>query len=610
MNTRKALSLMLALAMCLALFTVPAGAISPQITWLSEKYGQIYSFSEGLAEVRRGGPLDRVTGYIDKTGRVVIPLKYSDPPMSFGGGEYYGFCEGMALVYRDSGRGKIWHGYINAAGKEVVSLSYDDASTRFSEGRAYVERNDKYGYVDTTGREVIPLQYESARDFSEGLACVEKDKKYGYIDPSGKTVIPFAYDNASSFSEGLAWVWVREDKQAFFLDTSGSVKAVLPEGLTNLGSLREGMVKAKKDGKWGFLNGEGQVVVPFEYDSVGAFSEGLAWVKKDGKEGFIDRQGNVVVPLQYDAVYDFSCGLAYVKLDGKCGFVNAAGQTVVPLQYDKAGSYTEGLAWVNVGGKEGFIDTAGNVIVPPEYDSVYAFSDGAAWVVKGERQGIMTNPLTKVPVTLNGGVGPAALWSNASGKLSIPSNPVRRGYTFAGWYADMALTIPWNFDYPAYNGLELYAKWVPVSSTATTTAQSTQIITLNSNTVTLDAYTLKAPNGGDVTYVKLRDVAALLDGTAAQFNVDWRSGAIYVDTGKPYTTKNGTELKAITGADGSYKWNTAPVLFDGTTKALEGIVITDGTGGGHTFFKLRDLGAAIGFTVDWSPEKGIYIETE
>jgi len=160
------------------------------------------------------------------------------------------------------------------------------------------------------------------------------------------------------------------------------------------------------------------------------------------------------------------------------------------------------------------------------------------------------------------------------------------------------------------NTLVLYAKWVPVSSTAATTTQSGQKISLNGKAVNVQGYTLKADNGGDVTYVKLRDIAALLDGTSARFNVDWRNGAIYVDTGKKYTTRNGTELKAISGTDGSYEWNTAPVLFDGTTKALEGIVITDGQGGGHTFFKLRDLGSAIGFNVGWSAEKGIYLETE
>lgn len=220
-----------------------------------------------------------------------------------------------------------------------------------------------------------------------------------------------------------------------------------------------------------------------------------------------------------------------------------------------------------------------------------------------------TMPRT-VKLILNGGKGVSGLWVEAGGFLKAPTNPTKEGYTFGGWYTDAALTIPWNFNSKVVNTLTLYAKWVPVSSTASKTGKNQSTISLNGKNVTLDAYTLKAANGGDVTYVKLRDVAALLENTSVKFNVDWKRGAIYVASKSAYTTKNGTELKAISGTDGSYKWNQAPVLFDGTTKALEGIVLTDGKGGGHTFFKLRDLGEALGFTVGWSAERGIFIETK
>lgn len=245
-------------------------------------------------------------------------------------------------------------------------------------------------------------------------------------------------------------------------------------------------------------------------------------------------------------------------------------------------------------------------------------TDGTLWAWGGgETKRVALNPqeitLTMpkgVRLYLNGGMGGSALWTDSTGTIKVPTNPTKVGYTFGGWYTDAALTTPWNFNNKVVNTLTLYAKWIPVSSTATKTGKNQSTISLNGKNVTLDAYTLKAANGGDVTYVKLRDIAALLESTSAKFNVDWKRGAIYVASKTAYTTKNGSELKAISGTDGSYKWNQAPVLFDGTTKALEGIVLTDGQGGGHTFFKLRDLGDAIGFTVDWTAERGIFIETK
>lgn len=217
----------------------------------------------------------------------------------------------------------------------------------------------------------------------------------------------------------------------------------------------------------------------------------------------------------------------------------------------------------------------------------------------------------KVTVTLRTGTGDTRVSVEKGKPMSVPTNPTREGCSFAGWYTDEAMTKAWNFDHNVTRSMILYAKWTQASSSATKTGKSSQTISVNGSKVELDAYTLKADsNGGDVTYVKLRDVAAILDGTQAQFDVKWMGGAIYVAAKTPYVSKNGAELKAIETRDSSFQWNNNPILFGGITKPLEGIILTDVKGGGHTFFKLRDLGAAIGFTVDWSPEKGIYIETK
>ena len=40
-----------------------------------------------------------------------------------------------------------------------------------------------------------------------------------------------------------------------------------------------------------------------------------------------------------------------------------------------------------------------------------------------------------------------------------PSDPVRSGYTFAGWFSDEACTAAWDFATPVGSALTLYAKW-------------------------------------------------------------------------------------------------------------------------------------------------------
>jgi len=43
--------------------------------------------------------------------------------------------------------------------------------------------------------------------------------------------------------------------------------------------------------------------------------------------------------------------------------------------------------------------------------------------------------------------------------VTAPSNPTRDGYTFGGWYSDVALTTAYTFGTMPMNGITLYAKW-------------------------------------------------------------------------------------------------------------------------------------------------------
>lgn len=52
------------------------------------------------------------------------------------------------------------------------------------------------------------------------------------------------------------------------------------------------------------------------------------------------------------------------------------------------------------------------------------------------------------------------------------------------------------------------------------------------------------------------------------------------------------------------------MLVDGKAVSMDAIVLTDDQGGGYTYFKLRDLGAALGFKVDWTAQRGVIVETD
>ena len=58
---------------------------------------------------------------------------------------------------------------------------------------------------------------------------------------------------------------------------------------------------SKKDGKYGFVDKEGNVVVDYIYDDATQQNEyGFAGVKKDGKWGVVDKQGKLLQEPTYD----------------------------------------------------------------------------------------------------------------------------------------------------------------------------------------------------------------------------------------------------------------------------------------------------------------------
>ncbi len=138
---------------------------------------------------------------------------------------------------------------------------------------------------------------------------------------------------------------------------------------------------------------------------------------------------------------------------------------------------------------------------------------------------------------------------------------------------------------------------------------STQDVLIDSTTVRLEAYALKDAAGNSTNYVKVRDVAVYLDNTPAQFNVGW-DGAVNIETGKIYSSKNGQENHTPYFGNQPYHPNTAQTKVNGKVVPLDSFIIVDGNGKGSTYYKLRDLGQALNFDVDWVPGTGICIETD
>ncbi len=121
---------------------------------------------------------------------------------------------------------------------------------------------------------------------------------------------------------------------------------------------------------------------------------------------------------------------------------------------------------------------------------------------------------------------------------------------------------------------------------------SNESVYYNGSPCSISAYHISGSN-----YFMLRDLAALLSGSAAQFsiNTDAASYTIHITTGQSDGAGSGSAAVPEGSAEAvPSRWK---LTVDGSPASVSAFTIN-----GFNFFKLRDLGNAIGFTVAYRAE--------
>jgi len=391
------------------------------------------SFSEGLAMVALD---NRKYGFIDKTGKIVIPLEYDNN---------YGFLNQFTLQSKNN---KL--GLMNASGKEITEFKYNNISTS-SNGILTVKMGEKFGLIDKTGQEITPVKYDDIRFFVDSLAVVrEGDKfslinkagreitpvkydyikfdrdslgvvkkgiKYGYINQAGQLVIPLKYDYANDFSDGIAKV--RSGEKFGLIDETE--KEIINIKYNEINSFEWDLLPVKLNDKWGIINKKEQEITDFKFDKIITSSSpffivGIKDYNKIGKSqflwGIINKDGKEITATRYLGVGELREDMirveygkggfeAHIDIDivsilqipGRWGFINAEGNEVIKPMYNNAKDFSEGLAAVqmikNNRIRWGFIDKKNEVIIPLLYDRVQNFRNGFSMVELNGKWGLI-----------------------------------------------------------------------------------------------------------------------------------------------------------------------------------------------------------------------------
>lgn len=369
------------------------------IVWYPETVYDTLFFREGMQRVKLKENGIVSVGYMNEKGELVIKIEvglHDVGPNRLGDDR---FGDGRAIIV--NGRGT---GFIDKSGKTVIPEDYEDASY-FSEGLAWVKNSEGWSYIDINGNVVIdgrtlggksdlsaggiPVNQMPLIDyaFQDGLAYYGNGERYGFINKKGEVVIPIstAYHRLNRFSEGLALVVDEraEELKYGFIDKTG--KIVIDINYVDAQDFSGGLAAVNmgtiENQKWGYIDQQGKLVIPAEYSQAGPFSEGLAVVGvSDGKGvikyGYIDKTGKLVIRPTFDVALPFHEGFAVVSMGGFYGLIDKTGKIAVNYQYSFIRNVRDGLAIVELDSQYGVIDTEGNVVVEAKYDGIFAPLDG------------------------------------------------------------------------------------------------------------------------------------------------------------------------------------------------------------------------------------------
>lgn len=256
-------------------------------------------------------------GVINYTRTVALENNYDEIKNVYGNGMY---------IVREGQDWKI----VDTDGNEYLDGEYDDIIS-IDNGNAIVENDNKYGVVSIAeGTPLINIEYDEITYGAENNYIVANDSKYGIINSSGNTLVELKYSNIVYRSSANIYEATNSDYTSDLLDSSLTVK--LSNVMISELNESKGYLKIRENDEYKYYNFRFE-----EKSSTEVLSTNTIFLSRneEGKYGFVDKNGNVVVNYIYDdACEQNDYGYASVKQNGLWGAVDSRGQVAIAPSYN------------------------------------------------------------------------------------------------------------------------------------------------------------------------------------------------------------------------------------------------------------------------------------
>ena len=190
-----------------------------------------------------------------------------------GDGELLYDLNSRSFVYIIYGSGPIWEVDFDKSGCYVVYEAYKVLYDYSYEAYYDYDETGRVGLYNN-GELVVPFEYELATDISEGVVGMFNGETWTYFSSDGSVILENVQTN------GDVRTWSKSDLSAY----NGFVK----RNNEWVYEFSCGCVPVKKDGKWGYMNKNGEMIVDAQFDRALPAYENRAWVCVDGLWGIIE----------------------------------------------------------------------------------------------------------------------------------------------------------------------------------------------------------------------------------------------------------------------------------------------------------------------------------
>lgn len=355
----------------------------------------IYDGIKGLAQWRTAifkveledpkGMYEDRYGVIDRTGKVIMPIKYDDIDE-----------EGNYLQVEKNDK----YGLYSVEGKKMIPVKYDDIED--CGDYIIVEKNDKYGIYNQNGKRLRRTRYEEEPErFAHDMFLISHNDKQGVINKKGKTVVPRRYEDVDNLTiTGLLKVTKENGKEGLYNDKGKKLLRCIYDDIDVLevetGVVAHQFLELEKNGKYGLASPDGRIIIPVKYDEVEIFDcynpgdgviDFVFRVEKNDKYGVYSSEGVLLVPVEYDDITmeeaedgtrRLTGNFLNLEKNGTYGITSVDGKILLPVMYDDVellkcidqGKHKG--AWFVADNGEGYgvVNTVNQIVIPFEYDDI------------------------------------------------------------------------------------------------------------------------------------------------------------------------------------------------------------------------------------------------